>query len=237
MSAKSKITLIIRLACTFTLKNLLNFLNSKHKKGSMRIQYRCPELYDFLISFIYPKKLLELFRQEVGKNKTVFEIAAGYGRMAKFIHSSNRYYGIDLNRNFVKFGRKKGLELEIKDIFDPQAYKKSDVYLVVDVVHHLPEKKLGRLFEMVFAHAKKKVIVIEPSFVNMESKYGVLGKLYDWFFKVIDYDGFNDISRWMTEKEYAALFQKRFGSAAGNSFSLRHQKIGNHHFAAFKSWP
>lgn len=63
----------------------------------MRFQYRHPRVYDFLIKFIYPKDLMDKFSDEVGKNQSVFDVAAGYGRVAKYIDSSNSYYGIDLN--------------------------------------------------------------------------------------------------------------------------------------------
>lgn len=199
----------------------------------MRIQYRYPKLYDFLISFLYPRDLLDRFQKEVGVNKTVFEIAAGYGRMSRFIHPSNKYYGIDLNKYFVNFGRKQGVNLDIKDIFDRKSYKKSDVYVAVDIVHHLSAAKLRKLFDLVFAHTKKKVIVIEPSFVNLESRQGLFGKCADWIFRSIDYDGFNGIERWLSEEEYMLLFRNRFMSSYGSNFSLRHQLLGNHHVVTF----
>ena len=86
----------------------------------MRFQYRHPRLYDLLIRLIYPHSLMSAFSVEVGKGQSVFEVAAGYGRIADFIDASNIYYGIDLNKIFVAYGLKKGRHLEGRDIFDEQ---------------------------------------------------------------------------------------------------------------------
>jgi len=182
---------------------------------------------------MYPKLLMDEFSERVGRNQSVFDVAAGYGRIAKFIDPSNIYYGIDRNEIFVNHGRQKGRKLEIKDIFDPGAYKESDVFLAIDIVHHLSREKLKDLFDIVFQHARKKVIIMEPAFVHLVSKYGVLGKFIDWFFRKIDYDGFNIINHWFTNEEYSELFKRRLGSQYGNKFSLDHRKVSNRHLVTF----
>lgn len=199
----------------------------------MRFQYKHPRIYDFLISFIYPKELLDKFSAEVGKNNSVFDIAAGYGRMSNFIDPSNSYYGIDLNKIFIDHGRKSGLNLEVKNIFDETSYKKSDVFILVDVIHHLSRAKLQELFNLIFKYADKKVVVIEPAFVNLSSKYGTSGQIMDWFFRKMDDDGFNKINRWFTDEEYSELFDKKFDSQHGNDFSIRRQKVSNHYLVTF----
>ena len=199
----------------------------------MRIQYKSPQLYEFFISFLYSKKLLKQFTKEVDKNRTVFDVAAGYGRMSRFIDSSNSYYGIDLNKKFVEYGKKHGINLEIKNIFDSAAYKKSDVFIVVDIVHHLSTENLKKLFDLIFNHANQKVIVIEPAFVNFSVSYGLLGRLIDWFFGKIDDDGLNKITHWFSGDEYKNLFKSRFGSKYGSNFSVSYNRYGAHYLAVF----
>ncbi|MCH7604429.1 class I SAM-dependent methyltransferase [Patescibacteria group bacterium] len=199
----------------------------------MRIQYRHPKLYDFLISFLYGRKLLEKFRQEVGKNHSVFDVAAGYGRMVRFIDSSNRYVGIDRNEIFVNYGKKNRLELEVRDIFDSAAYKRCGVFIVVDVIHHLTTEKLQNLFDLIFRHVNEKVVIIEPSFVSLTRRYGILGKFLGWIFQIVDDDGFNKITRWLSDEEYQHLFQSRFGSQHGKRFTMKHQKLDEHHLVTF----
>ena len=195
----------------------------------MRIQYRHPRLYGFLIAFLYSRRLLRAIAGEVGEGHTVFEIAAGYGRLARIIHPSNRYAGVDRNELFVSYGRRQGLDLAVGDVFDPGAYRRSDVLLVVDIIHHLPPPELTKLFDLVFAHANKRVVIVEPAFVGLARSYGPFGALVDRLFKWVDYDGFNRIERWMTNKEYFALFADRFGSPAGHAFGLQHREVGHHH--------
>ena len=124
------------------------------------MQYRHPKIYDFFINFLYPKKLMEKFREEVGTGMTIFEVAAGYGRMSRYIDSSNLYYGIDLNPIFVASGRNQGINLDIKDIFDPAAYKTADIYILVDVIHHLDGEKLRKMRSAVKV-SKSEIIKIE----------------------------------------------------------------------------
>lgn len=199
----------------------------------MRFQYRHPRLYDFLIRFLYTKKLLQKFKYEVGKNQSVFEVAAGYGRMSKLIDSSNQYYGIDLNKIFVDYGRKNGINLEIENIFNSKAYKKSDVFIIVDIIHHFSPEKLEKLFNIIFFYAEKKVIIMEPSFVSFTRRYGILGKFFGKIFRSIDDDGINRIEYWFTDEKYQDLFQSRFGSRYGKKFQIKYQKLGGHYLVTF----
>jgi SAM-dependent methyltransferase len=173
------------------------------------------------------------FSKEIGKDQLVFDVAAGYGRIAHYIDPSNTYYGIDLNKIFVDYGTRQGVNLELKDIFDSASYKKANVFTLVDVVHHLSKEKLIALFDLIFQHTEKKVVIIEPAFVDMARKYGLIGRIVDWFFKTMDDDGFNTIHRWFSDQEYSDLFSTKFGSSYGVAFSLKIQIIANHYLVTF----
>jgi len=201
----------------------------------MRIQYRHPRIYHFLISFLYPKSLLDCLRKEIGMGKKVFEVAAGYGRLSRYIDASNNYQGIDLNPIFVRYGKRRGVNLRLGDILDAASYTIThDVVLVVDVVHHLTEQKLQRLFDFVFRYAKEKVIIIEPSFIHIVGRWGFLGKILGWIFRFIDSDGFNTIQKWFTHGEYEELFINRFRSVYGRDFSFVYTTLGGHYFVTFE---
>ena len=176
---------------------------------------------------------MERFSTEVGKYQSVFDVAAGYGRVARFLHHSNTYYGIDLNEHFIKHGQNNGLELHLKNILDESSYHRRDVFVLVDIVHHLPEENLKLLFDLVFKYANRKVVIIEPAFVNLSERYGIWAKPIDWFFSYVDYDGFNKIDRWFTNEEYRELFKKKFGSQYGCCFQVRQEQISNHHLVTF----
>ncbi|MDO8633507.1 MAG: class I SAM-dependent methyltransferase [Candidatus Wildermuthbacteria bacterium] len=200
----------------------------------MRIQYRYPKLYQlFVHKLFYPKQLWEKLRLETGENNTIFEVAAGYGYASTFLHPSNSYYGIDLNKHFIAYGRKKGTHIELKSIFDPAAYRVSDVFLAIDIVHHLSAEKLKDVFNLIFQHSKKKVIVIDPAFVSIARKYGMLGTFLGWLFRFFDNDGFTKIERWLSEEEYQNLFRSRFSSEYGENFEVTLQKVSGYHFVVF----
>ena len=107
------------------------------------------------------------------------------------------------------------------------------MFVLVDIVQHLSEQKLKQLFDLVFKYANKKVVILEPAFVNRESIHGLIGKAVDDFLRFMDYDGFNRIHRWFTNEEYSRLFLERFGSAYGTDFSMHRQEIAQHHLVTF----
>lgn len=191
----------------------------------MRLQYKYPRLYQLLIPIIHRRAVLKEFSKEVGKNGAIFDVAAGFGQMARYIDSSNTYQGIDLNTKYVDFGCRQGRDLKVRDIFDRMAYPNSDVLILVDVIHHLPKERLSELFDLVYAHARRRVVILEPAFLNLGKRYGVFGALIDWVFKKLDDDGINKIEHWMSESEYQELLEKRFGSQRGKPFGLRVKKI------------
>lgn len=187
----------------------------------MMIQYKYPFVYKLFIPITHRKSVLSTFKNEVGKNVDIFDVAAGFGQMSKYIDVTNTYYGIDLNKKYVRYANKRGRCIVLGDIFDKKAYVGKDVFILVDVIHHLPPQKLSQLFDLVFEHAKKRVVILEPAFLNLGSKYGVFGSIMDWMFKKLDNDGVNKIEHWMSEKEYEKLFQKRFGSSRGDEFRVK----------------
>jgi SAM-dependent methyltransferase len=200
----------------------------------MRIQYRYPKLYQLLVhKLLYPKRLWQKLQKEAGENNSIFDVGAGYGYASYFLHHSNSYYGIDLNEHFVAYGRKKGINLERKNIFDPIAYKTNDIFLAIDIIHHLTPEKLKQLFDLVFQHAKQKVIVVDPAFISIARKYGLLGKFLGWFFRLLDDDGFTKIEQWLSEAEYKNLFQSRFSSDFGKDFVYNLQRVGGYYFIIF----
>ena len=180
-----------------------------------------------------PKGLWEKFRAEIGEGSTVFDVGAGYGYASRFVHPSNHYYGIDLNEKFVQHGRGRGIDLKTADIFDPLVYKESDVFVVVDIIHHIIPQRLRDLFDLVFAHAKRKVIVIDPGFVSIAKRYGIGGKLLGWIFRILDDDGFQKIKHWMSDEEYRYLFETQFGSECGKEFQVNRERVGGYHFVVY----
>jgi len=125
--------------------------------------YRHPILYNLMLKAIHQKALNRRYRyisKSIGKNKTVFELGCGTARMHKFLHRSCKYVGWDLNRTFVEYCRRKGINAKTKDIFDFSEYPENDVTVICDVLHHVfPNDR--SLVEHAAINTKK-LIIIEP---------------------------------------------------------------------------
>ncbi len=168
--------------------------------------YYHPLAYDLAIRFLYFDGL-KLLKKLMGKNKSVFEAACGYGRMKQYMDPSISYSGIDLNPQFIVFGQKRGLNISIGNALEPQNFQKADVVLLADILHHLPVHHMKTLFQNAAQTATEKIVIIEPSFVTLASKKNILSKALSKFMISMDHDGFNQINRWLSRKEYNQLFQ------------------------------
>ena len=198
------------------------------------IQYRNPFLYNLLIPIIHKRKLMRELRVAVGKNQSVFEVAAGFGRLKKYIDQSNKYSGIDLNEKFIKYAQERNIAVSFGDIFDPTQYKNTDVTLVVDVIHHLPSARRAEMFDLIFKHTQCKVIVLEPAFLNFESRHGRLFRPLDKIIMKMDSDGVNKINGFLTREEYVKLFEALLGSRYGKNFDLTVKIVKSYYIVVYE---
>lgn len=191
----------------------------------MGLQYRVIWIYRILIKLIHNRNVRTKFKAAVGKNVSVFDVACGYGQMADYMDDSVTYKGIDLNSKFIEHAQNHGKDVRLADIFSRKSYENSDVFVLVDLIHHLPEERLPELFRLVFKHTNKRVVILEPSFVDLKSKYGLLGSIIDWVFKKLDSDGLNKIEKWYSEDEYNKLFKSSFNADYKDSFEVSIDKV------------
>jgi len=168
------------------------------------IFYRHPLLYELGIHFLYLNKL-KILKEIVGHGMSVFEPACGFGRMKKYLHADCAYSGIDLNEKFVSFGRKKNRNIRVGDILKEENYGPADIILLCDILHHLQMPEIHRLFQIAGKFAKK-IVIIEPTFVALAAKKSTFSHLLGKAMTRVDSDGFNEITHWMSKKEYHDLF-------------------------------
>lgn len=169
------------------------------------IFYKYPVVYEWGIRFLYWDGL-NILKDIIGRKKSVFEAASGYGRMKKYIYPDCSYSGIDLNETFIHYGRKKNRNISKGNIFDRNMYKKTDVVLLCDILHHLKKKEMFDLVAIAAEFAREKVVIIEPVFVDIGAKNNVISRFIGKIMKVMDADGFNEIERWLSKEEYHQLF-------------------------------
>ena len=169
------------------------------------IFYKYPALYDFGIRFLYFDGL-KIVKDIIGKKKTVFEPACGFGRMEKYLYPDCSYSGIDLNEKFVEYGRKRNIDIKLGNALDKKNYQRSDAILLCDILHHLKIKDIRKLVSIAVHHAVEKIVIIEPLFVSIASKNNMLSRAIGKLMACIDDDGYNRIERWMSKSEYKDLF-------------------------------
>ncbi len=155
-----------------------------------------------MLNFIHGsnlKKRYEIVSKLVGKNKKVFEPACGTSITADYLDTTCDYEGWDLNKGFIKYCRRKGRDVKLKDIFDFKDYPESDIIVIIDVLHHvLPRHDL--LLENARKYCKK-LIIVEPFIDRENNKMDFLkhskNKFVFNFFKIFnlffgDNDGINN---------------------------------------------
>jgi SAM-dependent methyltransferase len=191
------------------------------------IFYRFPLLYDWGIRVLYFDGL-KILRDIIGRKKSVFEPACGFGRMKKYIHSDCHYSGIDLNERFIKYGRRLKRDISLGNVLDSSRYRKADTILLCDILHHLKVSDIWKLFSIAAQFAIEKVVIVEPTFVKIASKNNFISRAIGKFMSVVDNDGFNQINHWMSRDEYNELFQSL--KEAHNISEMRIRNHRNHDF-------
>lgn len=162
------------------------------------ISYQNPRLYNLFLSLVNHGKIDEKYEclsEIIGKNKKVFDLGCGTCLLADYIDESCDYIGWDLNRNFVKNGKIRGLNIFQKDVFEFDDYPKNDVIVICDVLHHIVPKH-----EFLINEAKKrtnKLIISDP--VVSVPGYNLLSKIccckiYSYYDYLLgDNDGINKL--------------------------------------------
>lgn len=189
--------------------------------------YIHPRLYDIAIRFLYLDGM-RIVKDLIGKKKSVFEAACGYGRMQRYLDPSCTYSGIDLNEKFIEYGQKKNLDIRLGNALDSSRYRKSDVILLSDILHHLTIKDIKKLLNIAVQFALEKVVIIEPVFVKIGSKDNFISRSIAKFMVWMDSDGFNEIEKWMSRKEYDSLFTSLKESNNIKEMKITHYR--NHDF-------
>jgi SAM-dependent methyltransferase len=170
--------------------------------------YNNPKLYSFVMTILHPFGELKNLKKLIGKKKTVFEPACGFGRLKKFLYKNCTYRGIDLNQEFIKFGQHKNINIKLGNMFEQKNYVSSDIIILCDIIHHLSIKQGKELVSIATKFTKEKIIIIEPTFTSIAAGNNWFKKQIAKVFSRLDYDGINHITKWLLKKEYYNLFEE-----------------------------
>ncbi len=180
------------------------------------------------------QKLRSEIGRIIGKNKSVFDVACGFGSIQKSLHPSCSYRGIDLNDTFIRYGRERyDRDIQIQDGVDGLDYPRSDVVIITDLLHHLSTEKTKMVLTKSL-RAAPMVIIVEPSYLGLAKQKNIVGRIINWFFTAIDQDGINLGKTWRSEAEYRKEFENFFGLRIEN-VKVRVLKIGLSLLAAYEA--
>lgn len=159
---------------------------------------------------------MKLISNIVGKNKSVLDVACGPAHLYEYLDRSNTYYGFDLNKKFIDYAIKKhNLKLKLGDATESSSYIKSDVVVLLDILHHLTPDKRIKVMINSFKNAKEKVIVCEPYLPLFFKKKGLLVRFARNVFEHFENDGFNRVT------VDIGLYKDQLRSALENKFDAK----------------
>ena len=98
----------------------------------------------------------------IGKDNSVLDLGCGTCALARFLDRSTEYEGWDLNEGFIRFNKRRGLKVKVKDCFEYCGSPDVDVIVLSDLLHHVSLVRRERLLALALRFARKKVIVVEP---------------------------------------------------------------------------
>lgn len=161
--------------------------------------YGHPLIYNWYLRFSLPlralSKRLKLISQIIGKNKKVLDVGCGPAHLYEHLDKSNHYSGFDLNKKFVDYANKKfRLNLVVGDAANPEVYKKSNVVVVLDILHHLDKEKRKVVVDNSFRNADEKVLICEPYVPEFFKKKGLLVRFARKVFEYFERDGYNNVT-------------------------------------------
>lgn len=127
----------------------------------------------------------------VNKDETVLEPGCGPGVLANFLPDNVNYVGFDLNESFVSYGLKRGSNLYLGDVLKESSYKKADVVVVCDILHHIKLKDRKRLIEYSYSHTGRVYVFCECTKETKGLWRKIIYPVSSRFFQFLDNDGIN----------------------------------------------
>lgn len=159
--------------------------------------------------------------RQIGKNKTVLEPGCGPGLLARFLDKTCKYIGFDIDPMFVKYAKKKGLNVYEGDATKAKAYKKADAIVMCDFFHHIGRKDEKKVLKLCKKHAKKIIICEQAALEILKNM-----SWYVWFYNKIDQDKKAKVNLALQRTEKQLIRDMRNGFGVIKNKRIKLKKIG-----------
>ncbi len=157
--------------------------------------YHFPGFYEFVVRTMHSDERQRAISELVGE-RSVIELGCGTGMLNDYIKGS--YTGLDLNRRFIEYGRKRGRSVFCGDFTSvPQnEFNAFDAVIMIDVLHHVKEHRA--LLENLIKR-DKMTIVCEPFNDGFTIPHLV---------SILDHDGINNgFFKWYDKEGLIQFFR------------------------------
>jgi len=157
------------------------------KKKKFSFIYKNIYIYRFVMNIIYFGKYNQRFKIVTNllnpkNDKTIVELCFGDTLIAHWCKLNNlKWFGFDINYEFIKNARSKGYNANYKDILKLESLPKSDVVVLMGSLYQFNES-LNDLINCVM-NSTSKLIISEP-ISNLASKKNLIGYLAQRLTKV-----------------------------------------------------
>lgn len=125
------------------------------------------------------------------KGETVLEPGCGPGSLADSIPGNVNYVGFDLNKSFISYALKKKLNVYLGDVLKEKSYKKADVVVACDILHHLKLEDRKRFVKYSYSNARRIYVfcecVKETKGLWRKTIYPISSRVFEF----LDRDGIN----------------------------------------------
>jgi len=155
------------------------------------IFYIFPALYIFGLKKIHDTNFYKRYEYMSGFAKQgdlVLEPACGPAILSDFLQSNISYKGFDTNKDFINYALKKNKKVFLGNVLDLKNYRKADLVVICDVLHHLKPEDRKKLITYCYNSATKFFIICEPG-KQIQNKKNTVQKFFDKINEWVENDG------------------------------------------------